>query len=167
MIPKKVSAIVESFKTYPNPLKHIDRKNYVSKVKYTEILTSFLERLVFFIITSGKEVTIPSRLGTFQVVKFKPKRRQVDFGATNKLYGEYNKTAEVKKVVYHKSDKYKPFFKWCKVKANFKNKTKMSFKLNRPNYRPNTYNKNNPKVSLIPFFRQEGYKFYKEPIKIY
>jgi hypothetical protein len=166
MIAKRVSAIKESFKSYPNPLLHIDRKNYVSKVKYTEILTSFFERLVFFIITSGKEVTIPARLGTFQVVQYQAKTRHIDWGKTNKYFGEYNKVNVKKKRIYHREGLYRPFFKWSKRKANFLHKSRWAFKLNRPNVRPNSYNKNNPKVSLLPFFREEGYKFYTEPIFI-
>ncbi len=163
----RANAIIESFKTYPNPIKHLDRKNFVSKKLYTEILTSFFERLVFFIITTGKEITIPSRLGTFQAIQ-KLQKKRVNWGKTIKAFGEYNKTAPEgkKKLVYHKEDQYRPYLRWSKKKANFKNKSYYAFNLSRPNFRPNSYNKKNPKVSLMPFFREEGYKFYIIPIRI-
>jgi hypothetical protein len=47
-------------------------------------------------------------------------------------------------------------------KANFKNKSRWAFKLTRPNIRPNTYNKVNPKISLVPFFKDRGWAIYKE-----
>lgn len=162
---KRASALQLSYKEYPHKFdpKH---KSYVSQKTFKKILKSFYTKLAYELITSGQEITLPSRLGSLQAMKYKPKRKKVDFKNTEKYYGEHNKKhKDNKKVIYHNNvitKGYLPRIHWSKIiLANFKNKKKWGLTLTRPNVRPNSYNKKNPKVSLVPFFQKEGYLFYE------
>ena len=163
---KRVSAYQLSYKdfSYKHEPKH---PNYVSQNVYKRILKEFFKKLAEYLITSGKEIVLPSRLGSLQAVKYLPTKKKVDFGNTLKYYGEHNKTnKEDKKVIYHNNVITKgwlPKIYWSKiVKANFLNKRKWKLSLTRPNIRPNEYNKTNPSVSLMPFFQKEGYRLYEK-----
>jgi hypothetical protein len=167
MQPKRVSAIKESFKDYPYQYqpkhpKHLDRK------VYRKVLTRVLAKIAEELISKGTEINLPSRIGSLQVIKYKTKNKSVDYHLTKKLYGEYNKdkAPEDRKKVYHKNrhtDGYKVRLYWRKKdRANFKNKSKWSLKFTRPNIRPNSYNKNNPKVSLVPYIMKHGVDHYHE-----
>ena len=63
----------------------------ITKRKYSRILHSFGEKLTHYLIITGNEVKLPNKLGTLQVVKVRPSNKLVDYKATKKLYGEYNK----------------------------------------------------------------------------
>lgn len=162
---KRASALVMSYVdfSYKHEPKH---KLYVNKEQYKRILKLFYKKLAEELISSGKEIILPSRLGSLQAVKYKPIKKKIDHKRTKELYAEHNKrNPNNKKYVYHTNRAtkgYLPFIYWSKlVKANFKNKRKYKFSLTRPNLRPNSYNKINPNVSLIPYFREKGYIFYE------
>jgi hypothetical protein len=123
------------------------------------------------LIVSGVEVLLPSRVGSLQILKYKPKRfiKKIDFKTTQELYGEFNKgkAKGEKKFVFFKNrhtDGYRVRLHWSKQdRANFRNKRKWSFKFTRPNIRPNKYNKNNPEVSLVPYIMKNGiYHFHEK-----
>jgi hypothetical protein len=152
-----------SYKYQPKHPKHVDKK------VYNKILTKFFEKLAYYLITTGKEITLFSNIGSFQIMKYKNRKRYVDYQATKLYYNEINKDIEDpekrKRVLKDNriTNYYAPKVYWRKQdKANFRNKSKYSFKLTRPNIRPNSYNKNNPAVSLVPFFREKGWIMYEE-----
>ena len=164
---ERISALAESYKTIdyqdkPKHAKHVDKKDYKN------ILKSFYKKLAYYLISTGDEIVLPSRLGSLQAVKYKKKKRSIDFHKTKLYYGEYNKDkpSGMKKKVYHENrvtNGYSTRIHWSKLtKANFKNKRKYRFTLTRPNIRPNSYNKNNPEVSLVPFFKERGWIIYSE-----
>lgn len=164
MIFKKGSLITESYKEYKH--KHAPKHiQYVDEKMYKKIINSFFKKLIERLISKGVRIKMPSRLGAFQCMQQKNKKKKVDYYNTNKIYGEHNKkNPGDKKIIYHNNiitNGFIPIFHWHKYNdANFKNKRKWHLKLSRNNVRPNKYNKNNPTYSLIPFFQNEGYKFY-------
>lgn len=165
---KRGSALSLSYKRMdhrynPKHPKHVDSK------LYRKIISKFFEKLAYYLITTGKEITLPSNIGSFQIVKYKSTRKFTDHVATKKYFDDINKDIEdpSKKKRVLKDNRitnyYSPKVYWKKQdKANFRNKSKFSFKLTRPNIRPNSYNKNNPVVSLVPFFREKGWIIYEE-----
>lgn len=147
----------------PKHPKHIDKK------VYNKIINKFFEKLAYYLITTGKEITLFSNIGSFQIVKYKTKNKFVDYHSTKLYFDEINKEIEdpSKRKKVYKDNRITNYYAakvyWKKQdKANFRNKSKFSFKLTRPNIRPNSYNKNNPVVSLVPFFREKGWIMYEE-----
>lgn len=164
MIKNRIS-VLKSYKAYKNKYPK-DHSLFLRYSEFSTIAKSFGSLISYELITTGTEITLPSKLGTLQIVKYMPSRKLVDYMNTAKVYGEHNKNnPDDKKVVYHMNritKGYMPKLYWSKaLKARFKNQSKFLFKFNRPNVRPNSYNKNNPKVSLMPFFREEGFRIYE------
>lgn len=162
---KRGSALTMSYKEEYPFLHNPKHSLYVNHRNYKKILRLFFKKLAKELITSGKEIVLPSRLGSLQAMKYKPKRKLVDFNATKVYNKKHNLTGKDKKVIYHRNrvtNGFLPIIHWSKIiKANFKNKRKYAFDLTRPNRRPNEYNKNNPEVSLMPYFKKEGYLSYE------
>ena len=164
MIFRKASVLTDSYKDFKlkaSP-KHAE---YISEKQYKQILKLFFSSLLERTIGEGKKVVLPSRIGAFQAMRQKYVTKKVDYYKTKIAYGEYNKkNPNNKKVIYHDNritNGYFPVYHWFKYnEANFKNKRKWRFQLARTNIRPNSYNKTNPKYSLIPFFQRKGYRFY-------
>jgi vancomycin resistance protein YoaR len=165
---KRGSALKLSYKRMehrysPKHPRHVDSKDY------NKILNKFFEKLAYYLITTGEEIIPFSFIGSFQILKYKSQKKYVDHKATKDYFGETNKEIEdpKKRKRVMKDNRitgyYMPKIYWKKQdRANFLNKSKYSFKLTRPNIRPNNYNKNNPKVSLVPFFKEKGWIIYKE-----
>jgi hypothetical protein len=163
MIPKRIS-VLEAYSDYKKKYnkKH---KLYLSKRKFNRIVKKLNEELAYELITSGKEILLPSRLGSLQIVRYLQTNKKIDFYKTKLIYKEYNKNnPNNKKVVYHTNRAtkgYVPKIYWSKaVHANFRNKNKYSFIFTRPNMRPNKNNKDNPRISMIPFFKEKGFMLY-------
>ena len=161
----KRSSVLNSYVDYK---KKYDRKHklFLTKKQFNSIVKKLGEEIAYELITTGEEIVLPSRLGSLQIVKYLQKRKRIDFYKTKLIYGEYNKNnPDNKKVVYHVNritKGYVPKVYWSKaVRANFRNKNKHFFKLTRPNARPNSYNKNNPRVSMVPFFKEKGFRIYE------
>jgi len=148
---------------------HKDKKDecYVSKKKYNKVLDSFFEKLAYYLITEGKEIVLPSKLGTLQILKVKGKK-VIDRQNTKRIYGSYNKgkKKEDLKFIYKNmsaTNNYKWVIWWHRrFKKVFKNYKHYRFKLARPNIRKNTYNKKHAKVRLNEFFLEKGYLTYQE-----
>lgn len=171
MQPKRISAIKNSYSDHP--LKHKPKAiGHVDEKIYRKVLRRIMELIAKELIVEGSEVTLPSRLGSLQIIKYKPKNKKkfinIDFKKTKEVFGEYNKgkDSKDKKYVYHRNwhtNGYMVKLYWRKlVKANFKNKSKWAFDFTRPNKRPNTYNKSNPEVSLVPYIMSNGVDHYHE-----
>lgn len=174
IIDKKIS-VLESYERYKalyprkNKSKGIENTHsyHLNKQVYNKIIKALGEELSFEMITTGKMFQLPNRLGFLQIVKYKPKHQKVDFAKTRKVYGEYNRLhPKNKKSVKHLNRITKGYLSkvcWFRGLNNqyFKNQTKYTFKFTRPNLRPNSYNNNNPRISLIPFFQEEGFRMYE------
>ena len=149
MIDKEVSSIIESSKSYEGDSR-----------LYKKIMKSFMKELAYEIITSGDPVKLPSSLGILQMIRYRPKNKKVDYSNTKKV-----KDRGHDKVIYHNNKITNGYWwklLWSKKRAILKNKNLYSMIFTRPNIRPNSYNKNNPKVSVIPFFRRQGWELYRE-----
>jgi len=155
---KRVSSITLSCKTF-------EETRYVDKSKYKKILYSFMKRMFYYMVKDGVKIKLPMRLGGLQILKYKVKNTKV----YNKLV-DYKKTKELKvkginKIVRHRQKATGGYWwrlHWFKREAVFKNKAKFSVEFSRPNRRPNTYNKQNPKLSVVPYFREKGWEIYRE-----
>lgn len=161
----KRSSVLDAYSEYKEKY-YKKHKLFLTKKQFNKIVKRLGEEIAYELIVSGEEITLPSRLGTLQIVKYIQKKRKIDFNQTKITFGEYNKAnPDNKKLVYHTNRITKGFVPkiyWSKaMKANFRNKNKFFFKFTRPNMRPNNYNKNNPRVSLIPFFKEKGYRMYE------
>ena len=174
MIDKRVSSIGMSCKTLPykNEPKH---KRHLSDKLYKNILNLFFKKIVYYMIRDGSKFVIPQFLGTLQITRYnydrqakkyrngetKRGRIMVDFHATKKL-----KEQGINKTVKHTCRTTGGY--WCKLHcfkahyARFRTQRLYSIKFSRPNVRPNTYNKDNPKLSVVPYFRDKGWEIYAE-----
>lgn len=167
MIPKRINVAAASMKSY----KHLNNPNSsynVSEKKYRSISKDFFEELAYLLITTGDIIVFPTTLGAVQAVKYKTKvpgrepMRRIDFEASKK----YNKT------IYYSNLNTNNH--WCRIHwyrvpkknkrygARFKNSYSYRFSLTRPNLRPNTYNKWQPRTTLYEFFKDKGWELYRE-----
>lgn len=161
---RKIS-VLESYKDYKEkyPKEH---KNYLSKSDFNKVVKMLGAQYAYLAITTGRQVKFPVMFGALQMVKYKPTNKLVDFNKTREVYGEHNRlNPKNKKSVKHTNritKGYLPSVWWKRDKyvASFRNKNVYVFQFSRPNLRPNAYNKNNPKASLIPFFQEQGFRMY-------
>jgi hypothetical protein len=125
-------------------------------------------------IKDGEPFLFPHRLGKIQILRYnydemvkhcldngKKIRQKIDYNATKKL----RERGIEKDVKFNCKTTGGYWWKihWFKNKyASFKTQKIYSFRFNRPNIRPNTYNKNNPELSVIPYFRDKGWEIYSE-----
>ena len=164
---KAGNAMPESYKEYKKIHNNTKSMYYLTSSQYNKIIKLYCEKLAYYLITTGEEIELFSRLGKLVVCKTRLKKRPIDFRKTRQLYGEYNKgksVTEMKTVYYtnQASNNYFPVVKWLRSKQqSFRNKFSYIFKFSRPNLYPNTYNKTNPKVSLHPFFFDKGMYIYR------
>jgi len=156
-------SVLESYSSYRDKYSR-EHKLYLTKKEYNKVIKSIGEELSYELITTGQGIDLPNRLGMLRIVKYLQKNKQIDYNQTKITYGKHNKdNPDNKKTVYHTNRVTRGFVPkvyWSRKKANFRNKMKFYFKMTRPNIRPNSYNKNNPKVSLIPFFKEKGFRMY-------
>lgn len=114
-----------------NPLYQVDYKTFRG------IIDDYFRYLRDEIIENGKEVKLPCRLGTLQIVKHKPKEwtgksLRIDYHAS-KIYG---------KIIYHLNEitnGYKFRYYWNKQNMLTKNKTKYQLVMTRDNKRKLAY----------------------------
>lgn len=168
---KIVSSIPESAKEYP----YKDKKDskYANMKLYKKIMYMFMKKLVYKMIKTGNLIKLPSRLGILKLYRYNSDKLKKHVESMGKRFYaiDYRKTKELKeqgidRIVKHDNRATNGYWwklKWSKLEhANFRHKTKYSLKLSRPNVRPNSYNKNNPKLSIIPYFREIGWRLYSE-----
>ena len=174
MTEKRISSIKESCKTLPhkNDPKHA---RHLSDKLYKKILNLFFKKIVYYMIKEGAKFVIPQFLGTLQITRYnydksakrykngetKRGRIMVDFHATKKL-----KEKGINKTVKHTcrtTGGYWWKLHWFKAHyARFRTQRLYQVKFTRPNVRPNTYNKENPKLSVVPYFKDKGWTIYAE-----
>ena len=113
------------------PYKDPKHALYVDYDTYMKINRTSADKLVEKLISTGKAINLPSRLGTLQFLTFKPKEnKKVDF----KLTKEFGKT------IYHRNlatNGYVARLHWSKNRgnANFLNKNTWALKLTRSQQR--------------------------------
>lgn len=118
-----------SYKQYiePNTQYDVDLKTFKG------IVTDYFKHIRDEIMLHSKEVKIPCRLGSLQIVKHKPKTY------TNKsLRWDWKATRETGKPVYYlneHSSEFKYRFHWSKQGCIFTNKSKYMFIASRANKR--------------------------------
>jgi nucleoid DNA-binding protein len=160
-IAKRVS-ILSSYDTFT-------QKYEVAPIKvglYNKILKLFFTKLIRDIILTGKPFKLPKGIGTFQCKKKQARHKPVvDYKATKEVFGEHNtnnpNNKKVVKFMNRATKGFIPVFIWNKEGCNWNNTDRWTFKLSRPNRRPNKTNKNNPEVSLVPYFHREGFRKYE------
>jgi hypothetical protein len=145
LVENKRISTCSSYESYPHQKK--EHSLYVDYDTYMKINRLAGDKIVEKLVMTGKSVTLPSRLGIFQLMSFKPKEnKKIDF----KLTKEYGKT------IYHRNiatDGYVARLHWSKNRgnANFKNKQTWAFKLTRSQQR---YKEN----SIVKYIQRFGLK---------
>lgn len=132
MATTKSHTIREFYKSYceyvkDNPLYQVDYKVFRS------ILTEYFKHIRDEVIEEGKEIKFPCRLGSFCIVKHKPK----NFNSSS-LRIDFHATKEAGKIIYHineHSDYYKYRYFWSKYSCNVPNKSKYQLIATRENKR--------------------------------
>lgn len=101
-----------------------DHKHSLTYTEYMSILKAYA-KIVFEELVAGKLVELPSRMGSIQLIKYlTPHKKVVDWKKTKEVYGEYNLTAEKKKVVYTNNahtNGYSVKLQWKKL-SNIRNR---------------------------------------------
>jgi hypothetical protein len=168
---KRVNSIEESFKEYPR----YDKKDvkYINKKMYKQIMYLFMKKLIYKLIKTGNLIKLPNKLGSLKIYRYNAKALRKHVESLGKSYYgvDYYNTKKLKEQGIDKTvmltnkctNGYWWKLKWSKAShANFKHKSMYSLRLSRPNVRPNSYNKNNPELSIIPYFREIGWRIYSE-----
>lgn len=138
--------VKHSYESYP----HDD----VTEKEYFRIIYSFLKKIPRYLIDDAKAIVLLSRLGTVQIMKYKPQnRRPIDWQNSRK-YGRR---------IYHDNlatDGFSACLRWSKKwSATFKYKSLWSLAMTRDNLRPNN-GKVNPNC-LSETIKREGIRKYK------
>lgn len=169
---KRVSSIALSAKEldYQHEPRH---PKHLPESEYKAIMELFFKKIIFYMIRDGARFVMPQYLGSLQILRYESdesrkiadklynKKPKVDFHETRKL-----KQQGIDKVVRIKNKRTKGYWwkiHWFKTDyARFRTQKLYSFKLTRPNMRPNSYNPVNPELSLIPYFKDKGWEIYAE-----
>ena len=179
MIDKRVSSIGLSAKELPYQHKPKHPK-YISEKHYKNIMNLFFKKVMYYMIKDGVKFVIPQSLGTLQILRYAADehrkkhltgevtkgRVMVDFHATKLL-----KARGIDKTVKHSCKSTGGYWwtaRWFKTfYARFKTQRLYSFKFTRPNIRPNSYNPENPELSIVPYFRDKGWEIYAELPRVF
>ena len=100
---------------------------------FKQIVTEYFKYLRDEVMLNSKEIKIPCRLGTLQIIKHKPKEY-----SGKSLRIDYKSTKELNKLVYFLNDhsnNYKYRYHWSKTACITPNKTKYQFVATRENKR--------------------------------
>ncbi|GIU70158.1 MAG: hypothetical protein KatS3mg002_1394 [Candidatus Woesearchaeota archaeon] len=119
-------SVYTSYNTYP--YKNKNDEYYVDKPTYRKIIKTINEVIFKYLLTTGAELSLPYKLGKFQIVKIK--------GTTKNKGLWFKKKVKAKFTNFH-TDGYIAKFIWFKKKARVKNKFMWTFKLARTNKRKN------------------------------
>jgi hypothetical protein len=170
---KKMGCVVLSADTLPyqHEPKH---PKHITKKHYKNVMNLFFKKIVYHMIKEGRPFLMPHRLGKLQLLRYNYEeliQARIASGRTNPYSIDYAATKKLKERGINKEVKFTckstggfwVKLHWFKIKhARFPNQKFYSFKFARPNMRPNTYNKNNPELSVIPYFRDKGWEIYSE-----
>jgi hypothetical protein len=128
------------------PYQDSEHPLYVDYDTYMSISRTAADKIVETLVMTGKEVILPSRLGTFRLYKHKASKA--------KKHVDHKLTKEHGFTVYHKNLKTNGYYfrlHWAKFgqAANFKNKSTWAFKITRSQQR---YKQN----SFVQFINRNG-----------
>lgn len=170
---KRVMSIPESAKDFDVP--HKSDPNYIcNKKQYKEIMELYMKKLGHYLITTGEEIVLPSRLGCVRVFRYntdKVTRGLAEMGKTTRKFVDFNKTKKLQNQGINKTvniDNKATYGYWFKVRwtrftsANFKNKTMYSFNLVRTLIRDNGNPNKKNDLTLVKFFREKGWNMYAD-----
>ena len=174
----QINSVIESRKSFPY-YSDRDHPNYIKNEEdYTRIMKIFFDELVYKLITTGKKVKLPMKLGAFQVIKYKRQELLRD-RVSIQVAKRKGKVLDKKQYfMNYETEGYWTRLHWYKtpsmdaltgkcIGCTVKNCNSYQFTLTRPNLRPNSYNPRNPRVSLYRFFKDKGWLIYKEKRKLY
>lgn len=172
---KSVMSIRESVKDFP-VVPRSNKSHIVNKKEYINIMELYMKKLGYYLILTGDEIQLPSRLGSLKIYRYNNARIIKELKEDNhkvKPIVDFKKTKQlqqsgINKVV--KVDNKSTYGYWFKVKwikfdtASFKYKSLYSFKLLRTLVRHNNSNtaKYKPPLLLIDYFREKGWHEYSE-----
>ena len=114
-----------------NPLYEIEYK------VFRAIIDDYFRYLRDELIENGKEIKLPCRMGTLQIVKHKPKTYDIT-GKRRSLRIDYGESKKLGKMVFHlneHSNGFKHRFLWSKKAMLTTNKTKYQLVMTRDNKR--------------------------------
>ena len=115
------------------------RTNSISKKQYRQILELYMKKLGYYLITTGDEIQLPSRLGSIKIYKYNTIRIAKELKEVNvkvKKMVDFNRTKVLKERGIDKTvllDNKATYGYWYKIKwskfdnANFKYKSLYSF----------------------------------------
>jgi hypothetical protein len=175
----KYKADVGSKDFYKHYKSTIEKKTVydVEKALFTKILKEINTEIMKLIITSNYEFTMPYRLGTLSIKKFKTKLKldkngdlikskiPIDYGKTLALWRVNPEAKLNKKVIYFLNDHtdgYRYTFHWNKTVSNIKNKSAYQFKASRNNNR--MINKALLTIEGLDFFEYKTYSYRPKSI---
>jgi hypothetical protein len=170
---KPIFSIKESQKEFDFPKKN-KRSNSINKKQYRQILELYMKKLGYYLITTGDEMQLPSRLGSIKLYKYNTVRIAKELKEVNvkvKKMVDFNKTKVLKEKGIDKTvliDNKATYGYWYKIKwtkfdtANFKYKSLYSFDLLRTLVTSNKGINNRPPVTLVNFFKEKVWTFYTE-----
>lgn len=137
-VPTKSYTTLDYYASYLEHSKGASADYKVNRRVFRNIISDYFKFLASEIIDEGKEVTLPSRLGTIQVIKKKPlkferKNLAVDFKTTN----------ELGKVILHLNEHtsgYRYRFRWRKQGLLTRNGSMYQLIMSRGNKRGMAHN---------------------------
>ena len=95
---KPIFSIKESQKEFDFPRKN-KRSNSINKKQYRQILELYMKKLGYYLITTGDEMQLPSRLGSIKLYKYNTVRIAKELKEVNvkvKKMVDFNKTKVLK-----------------------------------------------------------------------
>lgn len=170
---KPIISISESSKDFQVPRK-TDKSYVVSRKEYKDIMTMYMKKLAYYLITTGEAMVLPNKLGEIKIYKYNFVKLQKNLAEKNikvRKLVNFKSTKELKKMGINKTvlvDNKSTYGYWFKVKwskfreANFKNKNCYSFNLLRTVKRNNYGDKNKGSFNLVNFFKEKGWMLYSE-----
>lgn len=176
----KVNVFKESYKHYR--FKNERYKVSADYSEYTKIASTFFKNLFEKLVTTGFLIELPSRMGAFVIEQYDVEKcidKLKDKGFTYRGRDRFAERRHFKLYGFHKkiyydtteSDGKMWTFSWLKAKKGaFRNKNMFSFTLVRSNVRSTSnkdYSSKSKRLTVHDFFREEGYKLYREVYRVY
>lgn len=171
MIFRKIDAIAKSAETYPHLNKTRSPRGLTTK-EYIRLMTVFMQRLAYYIITTGARIEMPIPIGSFQAMSATVKNTTLpDWTKTKKggkLVTRRSTTvirgkAQVAVIKWLKDDYfYKIPGEKTKRVATFSNARQYMFKPARQILKPYNDGRKEAEVHLYPFFYEKGQDFYQK-----
>lgn len=166
VIPKRINAVTQSTKEANKNYKN-QVKVYNNKSLYRKVIRFFLKRLAYYLVKTGADIQLPYvKLGSIRMCQNKQKSNKFINFKESKIQGK-----TVWNYTKHWVDSYKPVFvhfdKTIRVDndksvrtCNLPNSNHYKWTPVRQLMRPNSYNTFHHELTILEFFKTDGYKFY-------